>query len=267
MKILLNGRVEDNSIYVSEALNFGYSLFETVKVESGKLLFLKEHIERLNKSLDILGLRERVDFVNIEKDANRLLEINSIYEGALKILVAKSQDELIYILSNRMNSYSEDIYRRGFKLKLSKVFRNESSIITKVKSANYLENILERKNAMKVGWDDCLFLNSKERIAETSIANIFFVKEKNIYTPDIEEGILDGILRNIIIEIAKNNGIKVYEGKYSLEELNQADEVFLTNSLMGIMPVSDINGIKFNLENNKMTEELMSRYKKMNKGE
>ena len=268
MKILIDGIIDEkNNIYTSEALNFGYGLFETIKLESGKLFFLKEHIDRLNRSLKYIGINDSLNIVDIEKKVKELPDFDRIEKGAVKILVAKSKDDLICIISSRKAEYKDSLYENGFKLKISKVFRNESSIMPKIKSINYLENIIERQKAIEDNYDDCLFLNSKNRIAETSIANVFFVKNGNIYTPDIEEGLLEGVLRNIVIEISRNSGIKIYEGKYDLEEIYNADEVFITNSLMGIMPISCIDEKKYSMSNSKVTRKLSCEYKKIIEGE
>ncbi len=249
MKILLNGvEPEDEDlkrILKSEALNFGYSIFETVKVKNSGFGFLREHLDRLNSSFKLLGIDEKLEFEDIERICRRTVEINEFEDGALKILAAKTGKGIDTVVSLRKADYPEEKYEKGFRLLISEVRRNEKSVMPKVKSSNYLDNIFEKRKAAEKGYDDILFLNTEGKVAETAIANIFFLKDGNLFTPDTDSGILNGIVREKILEIAENTGIKTEEGKFSLEDLKNADEVFLTNSLMGVMPVSEIAGREY----------------------
>ena len=252
MKILLNGvEPEDEDlkrILKSEALNFGYSIFETVKVKNSGFGFLREHLDRLNSSFKLLGIDEKLEFEDIERICRRTVEINEFKDGALKILAAKTGKGIDTVVSLRKADYPEEKYEKGFRLLISEVRRNEKSVMPKVKSSNYLDNIFEKRKAAEKGYDDILFLNTEGKVAETAIANIFFLKDGNLFTPDTDSGILNGIVREKILEIAENTGIKTEEGKFSLEDLKNADEVFLTNSLMGVMPVSEIAGREYDFK-------------------
>ena len=252
MKILLNGvEPEDEDlkrILKSEALNFGYSIFETVKVKNSGFGFLREHLDRLNSSFKLLGIDEKLEFEDIERICRRTVEINEFEDGALKILAAKTGKGIDTVVSLRKADYPEEKYEKGFRLLISEVRRNEKSVMPKVKSSNYLDNIFEKRKAAEKGYDDILFLNTEGKVAETAIANIFFLKDGNLFTPDTDSGILNGIVREKILEIAENTGIKTEEGKFSLEDLKNADEVFLTNSLMGVMPVSEIAGREYDFK-------------------
>ncbi|OHW62093.1 aminodeoxychorismate lyase [Andreesenia angusta] len=232
------------ALKLTDGYSFGYGLFETVKVLDGELVFWQEHMERLARGLSKIGMASDLDRDDMEKSAKHLISLNKLEEGALKVIVSKSGDSRDTVLSTRVAEYPAALYERGFKLKLSGSRRNTHSLMPRLKSLNYMENMLERNMALKVGFDDCLFLNTEGYLAETSISNLFYVKDGSLYTPSLESGILDGIVRGKVISAAISLGLEVFEGEYSLEELLSSEEAFLTNSLMGLMPVSEIEDVK-----------------------
>ena len=131
-------------------------------------------------------------------------------------------------------------------------------MLTSIKSTNYIENILEKQKASKNGYNDVVFFNEKGFVSETSCANIFIVKDNKIVTPHKNDGLLGGIIRNWILV-----NFDVCEKSITKEELENADEVFLTNSLMGIMSVNKLNNIKFRLRDK--SEIITEAYEKVKK--
>ncbi|MBD7915211.1 aminotransferase class IV family protein, partial [Clostridium sp. Sa3CUN1] len=125
-----------------------------------------------------------------------------------------------------------------------------------IKSINYLENILEREEAIKNGYDEVIFLNESGYLSEGSMSNIFIIKNNKIFTPDINQGLLPGIIRNFIVE-----RYNVIEKRITLEELFNADEIFITNSILGIMKISKIEN-KILVEN-KLTNIIKEEYNQM----
>lgn len=121
-------------------------------------------------------------------------------------------------------------------LRVSEVRRNSTSKMTKIKWNGYIENIIEKKEAIKNGYNDALFLNEKGFVTETSCANIFLIKNGVLLTPKIEDGLLGGIIREWIV-----SNFNVIEKSITLDELYHSDEVFITNSLMGVIKVTGIN--------------------------
>lgn len=223
---------------------FGRGVFETILVKS-KPIFLKEHIERLNKGIRVLDLGKEISTYDILN----LIEKHSIKNCVLKIVVSERN----LVLEVRENKYKSEDYLKGFSLKLSNVYRNSKSKLTYIKSINYLENIIEREEAIKDGYDEVLFLNEKGFVAEGSISNIFLIKGNKIYTPKVECGLLPGVVRNFII-----NEFNVIEKEILLDDLLNADEVFVTNSLLGIMGISKIEDKSFS--ENKITISIREKY-------
>ena len=142
------------------------------------------------------------------------------------------------IITDREIPYKDKDYKKGFNMTFSKVIRNSTSRFTYIKSTAYIENIIEKKNAVKRGFNDVIFLNEKGFITETSCANIFIVKDNSIFTPKVKDGLLSGIIRRWIIE---NHNI--IEKSITALELKNADEVFITNSLVGTMKINSIDDI------------------------
>jgi len=230
--MLLNGDiVEDGNVILDSGFYYGRGLFETMLVKD-EPLFLKEHLARINQGLASIGIDKEITEGEVMAAANRLRCNNCV----LKLVVTEKNT----LFTSRKNNYTLEQYSRGFKVKISSVKRNESSQITYLKSLNYLENILEREKCIDEGYDEVLFFNTEGKLAEGSVSNVFFIKNKKIYTPSAECGLLDGIARKFIM-----NNFDVMEGRFSRSDLTNADSVFVTNSIMGIMKVSSINDKNF----------------------
>lgn len=215
-----------DKILLDEGTFFGQGVFETILCLD-KPLFLEEHLNRLQQGMNFLGL-EPLE----EEKLIKFLESINIKNKVLKILVTPKN----IVITEREIPYGSDDYTKGMTLRISEVRRNSTSKLTKIKWSGYIENILEKKESMKRGYNDALFLNEKGFVTETSCANIFSIKDGHIFTPKIEDGLLGGIIREWII-----NNFNVIEKSITLDELCNSDEIFITNSLMGIMKVTRIN--------------------------
>ncbi|MCT8978066.1 aminotransferase class IV [Clostridium sp. CX1] len=227
--IVLNGEmVRENKVNIDTGLYFGRGLFETMLVTE-KPIFLKEHLDRINKGLKIIGIDKKVSPEQVLDAVEKLNCRNSV----LKLVVTEKNT----IYSTRKNNYSEEQYKKGFNVNISSIKRNPFSRLTYLKSLNYLENILEHENCIKEGYNEVLFFNTNGKLAEGSISNVFFIKNKKIYTPSVDCGLLNGTIRNFIV-----SNYDVTEGQFTKEDLEEADEVFLTNSLMGVMSVTKVCG-------------------------
>ena len=237
-------------IELDDGYSFSLGLFETILLYNGKPVFLDEHLVRINKS--IIDLELNID--KLEKDEvfqylnnNK----NTLEYEVLKIVLSEKNR----LFLKREYTYTEKDYQRAFSLNISEVRRNESSIFTFHKTLNYGDNILEKRKSKKLGYDEPIFLNSKNQITEGATSNIFVVVEDKIYTPKLSCGLLNGIVRQYIV-----SNYDVIESEIDLEFLNNADEIFLTNSLFGIMPVNNLEKKVF--KSQKISKEIFSHYKK-----
>jgi 4-amino-4-deoxychorismate lyase len=222
---------------IDEGLFFGKGVFETILWKEGPI-FLEEHLNRLREALEQIGMLP-LEEVEIRQYLDKL----NINNKAVKITVTP----LNIIITQRNIPYKEEDYNIGMNLTISKVRRNSTSRLCYIKSTCYIENLIEKEEAKKNGFDDVIFLNENGYVTETSCANIFIVKNNEIFTPRISDGLLDGIIRSKIIE-----NFKVQEKSITFEELSESDEVILTNSLIGAISVSKVDDIKYN--NKKFSE-------------
>lgn len=229
--ILINGSLSEEKICLDSGFFFGRGVFETILVKE-KPILVGEHIQRLNRGLNTLGVDKKITedeiYIGIEKLNCR--------ESVLKIMVSEKNS----IITTREIPYKKSDYEKGFSLGLSEVRRNAYSNLTYVKSFNYVENILERDKIVNRGYNEALFLNTEGFISEGAVSNIFFIRNGVIFTPKIECGLLPGILRQFVIQNSFTLGLKVQEGEFTLDELMNAEGVFITNSIMGIMKVNKI---------------------------
>ncbi|MBU3106263.1 aminotransferase class IV [Clostridium gasigenes] len=235
----------EENITLDEGLLFGRGAFETILVKEEPILF-SQHIKRLNNAIEVLKIGEKIE----EKELLNKIKEYEIKDKAVKILVTQRN---IIILEREIN-YKDEDYKKGFKLKLSKVIRNSTSSLTYIKSINYIENLMENQKAKEEGYNEVIFLNEKGFVTEGSTSNIFIIKKGIIYTPKVECGLLNGILRSFII-----NNFTVIEKEITLKELIESDEIFITNSLVGIMKVTSIKENSY-IENN-ITKKIISKYK------
>ncbi|OOM06729.1 aminotransferase class IV [Clostridium saccharobutylicum] len=229
-KIIYNS----DKVSADDGVFFGRGVFETILCKDVPI-FLDEHIDRLRKSMDKIGL------VPLEETTlKEYLSKLNIMDKALKITVTPSN----IIITQREINYKKEHYDRGMSLTISKVRRNSTSILSYIKSTCYIENLIEKEKAKKIGYDDVIFLNEKGYVAETSCANLFILCNKEIFTPKIEDGLLDGIIRRRIIE-----NCSVNEKSITVQDLKEAEEVIITNSLMEIMPIRKIDEVEYDSQN------------------
>lgn len=241
MRNLIIGK---DKISVDSGYFFGRGVFETILVKT-KPLFLEEHIKRLNNGINTLKIGEAIE---TEYISNIINDFN-IKNCVLKIIVTEKN----ILLETRELLYKSGDYLRGFSLKVAKTIKNSTSKLTYIKSMNYLENILEREEALEEGYNESVFLNEKGYVCEGSFSNIFIVKNDIIFTPEVSSGLIPGVVRNYIIK-----NYDVIEKEIRLDDIINADEIFVTNSLLGIMGVSKFeNRI---LTENKITIKIRKEY-------
>ncbi len=214
-------------IILDEGYQFGLGVFETISIEHNVPVFLSWHLERLRHSLRELGIRQNID----ESYVCSWLSAHPGEHQALKIMAS---DENL-ILTIRPNPYTPEQIAAGFSLSYSHVFRNETSPLTRHKTLNYGDCILEKRRAREKGADELILCNSRGEICEGTTTNIFFVRHGQIYTPPVSCGLLPGILRRFILEQYPVNEQILYR-----EDALQMEECFVTNSLMGVMPVNTL---------------------------
>jgi branched-chain amino acid aminotransferase len=146
------------------------------------------------------------------------------------------------IIAQELKEYPRAFYENGLTVTISETRRNlKEAINPRIKSLNFLNNILAKIEAKKSGAYEALMLNARGKLTEGTISNLFFLKDGIVCTPSLACGILDGITRGIVIELAGREGLNVKEGAFTKTDLYSAEEVFLTNTTMEVMPVSKVD--------------------------
>ena len=232
-------------ITLDEGYSFGLGAFETIAVKDGKLIFLDRHLRRLDRALHFLKIGTLDERGITEKHVKQ----QKLTDGACKLTVSKEN----VVFQQRKNPYTDDIRRTGFVMDFSSVRRNETSPLTAYKTLNYGDCILENRQAHGLGMNERIFLNTKGQISEGTVSNIFFVRNGKLYTPDLSCGLLPGILREYLCETENVEEAVIYPA-----ELGQYEECFVTNSLMGIMPVNQLG--EWKSESREVTNQLLKKY-------
>ncbi len=252
---------------------YGFGLFETMRAYEGQVFRLDSHLSRLARSAEILGLpigmTDLKDAVMATIQANQLGDARiritvSIGEGSMVPDPSTCKQPTVLILAGDYHPYPEQIYQKGFRAVVSSIRRNSGSPLSRLKSANYLENMLVKQEARAAGVDEALCLNEKGLLAEASMSNIFLVDDGVLRTPGEESGILPGVTRGVVLELASRLGISTLKHNVRLVELSQAQEAFLTNSLIEIMPLTEIEGRPVGSGRpGPVTQRLMADYRKL----
>lgn len=229
---------------------FGDGLFETLRSYQGNLVFLAHHWRRLQGSAQQLGIPFDMPLAELNNVIQSLLAANNLLtqDAGIRITLSRGIGERGLLPPRHpsptliISSFDAPILPIApIKLHISNTTRrNEYSPLSRLKSLNYLDNILAMQAATHAGANDALLLNTQGLVAETTIANIFMVKNEQIFTPRIEDGALPGVMRKLIIQLCQTEGISCEEKTISLSELLASEEIFITNALREICPVHEI---------------------------
>ena len=222
----------------------GFGIFETIRLASGRLEFWKEHYERLSRSAGAFELRFDQPEALVLEAIREFVQSEKLYDGIVKLSLLKDGDEdCCYVYTRPIELPGEPV-----NLQLSRQSPvNEHSLLAGHKTHNYMESVYLKQSAGRTGFFDFVRLNTSGFIAETAMANLFFIKDNVLCTPALSTGILPGIIRAEVIEIAKQHSIRLEEGRYSQESLKTADAIFLTNSSFGILSVHSLEADDFSV--------------------
>ncbi|WP_161486050.1 aminotransferase class IV [Desulfotomaculum copahuensis] len=223
---------------------FGYGLFETVLINNARPVFWPLHRRRLAGGCAELDLTLPVAENELDHLVQETIDRNGAATGALRLSLSAGPagGAGTLLLTIRPLPYGPAEYRRGFKACFAAASRNEKSPLVRLKTLNYLENLLARSRARRRGMDEALFLNTAGGLAEGSASNLFLVKNGCLITPDIHQGLLPGITRRAVLELCRELGLPAAERPVHPAELAEAGECFLTNSLLGVMPLVAVEG-------------------------
>jgi len=264
---------------------YGYGLFETMRAYNGKIFLLERHLGRLLNASMILGLGLGLNADDLANACRDTLAANGLKDARLRLTVSKGEagpfpghgigeNPTVLVTASSYFPPPPETYDKGFRAGVVSFRRFSRSPIIRLKTTSYLANVMAKLEAEAVGLDESLMLNEHGLITEGSISNVFFVTSSaGLVTPPLESGLLPGITRQVVMELAGSLGINTVEGEVRLEDLEKFKEAFLTNSLMELMPLVEVRdnvGKIIPIDSGKpgpVTRRLIAAYKEMVKRE
>lgn len=228
----------------------GAGLFETMRAENRHVFRFESHIERLRRSAERLLLPIDRGALPTPADASKLLERNGLTKARLRLTVSagametESQDEkddlTICLTATELTAYASDSYEKGIGAVVCTTRLSPTDPIAGHKTTGYLPRLLGLQEAQNARCVEALWFTTENRLAEGSISNVFVVEKERLKTPPLDTPVLPGITRAVVLEIAEKSGIQAEECVLTIDNLLDADEVFLTNSIMQVMPVTRV---------------------------
>jgi len=238
---------------LDRGFTYGDGLFETMRSYSGKIFRMECHLDRLFRSARSIFIDIPMTKNEIRTAINGAIQLNKLPNSITRLTITRGEHDpglnidynappTVVILVRATKVIPENIYKKGIGIKLYKKSAIRTQGITdQIKSCNYLSNILLREKAIKEGFFEAILLDNNNNVTEGTISNLFLIKNNHLKTPSLNEFVLGGIMRNAILDICRTNNISFKETAITEKDLYEADEIFLTNSGIEILPVSNIN--------------------------
>ena len=277
MKVYVSGKWVDEaeaSISVFDhGLLYGDGVFEGIRIYNKRIFLLEEHIDRLFDSAQAIALEIPLTREEMIDAVVKSCEINKLSDGYIRLVITRGKGTLglnpyhckkaeVIIITAEIQLYPKELYEKGLNVITAGTVRNHPEAVNpRIKSLNYLNNVLAKIEAINAGCLECIVLNYKGEVAEASGDNIFIVKGNTLYTPPSCCGALEGITRNKVIEIASSAGYEVKESPMARYDLYTADEFFLTGTAAEIISVVEMDKRQIgNGKPGKITKELAQLY-------
>lgn len=283
LQVYINGTHYDKddakiSVY-DHGLLYGDGVFEGIRSYGGKVFRLDEHLDRLWDSarailLEIPMTKEAMAAAIVET-----LQLNKIEDGYIRLVITRGAGTLgldpnrtsnpqVIIIADCISLYPEEFYQQGLELVTASTIRNHPAALSpRIKSLNYLNNILAKIEGQQAGCVEALMLNTKGEVAECTGDNIFIVRGSELLTPPKDAGILEGITRGVVIELGAEAGLTVHQTPMTRHDVYIADECFLTGSAAEVVPVVKVDSrVIGSGEPGPITRDLIARFRKLTRG-
>lgn len=280
LKVNINGTLyakEDARVSVYDhGLLYGDGVFEGMRSYGGQVFRLEQHLHRLWDSAKAIWLEIPVTQEALAATVTATLSANDIQDGYIRLVVTRgagtlgldpnlTSDPQVIIITDHITLYPDEYYENGLKIVTVATRRNHPDALNpRIKSLNYLNNILAKIEGLQAGCVEALMLNHRDEVAECTGDNIFLVKSGCLVTPATDAGILEGITRQAVIDLAQEAGMEVREPTIKLDDVYQADECFLTGSAAEVVPVVQVDDCQIGTGTpGPVTCDLMKRFREL----
>jgi branched-chain amino acid aminotransferase len=284
LQVWINGKLlpkDDAKISVYDhGLLYGDGVFEGLRSYGGKVFRLHQHLQRLWESARAIWLEIPIPQSDLAAAVHHTLRVNSIDDGYVRLVVTRgagslgldpnrTTDPQVIIIADHIALYPKEFYEKGLEIVTASTIRNHPAALSgRIKSLNYLNNIMAKIEGIKAGCMEALMLNHNGEVAECTADNIFVVKNGHLRTPSLESGILDGITHRAVMELATKAGISVSEGPLTRHDVYVADECFMTGTAAEVVPVVKVdNRIIGDGRPGRVTVDLAKRYQELVRSE
>jgi len=283
LQIYINGALYDKedakiSVY-DHGLLYGDGVFEGIRSYGGKVFHMDDHLDRLWNSAKAIILEIPMGKAEMAKAIQDTLEVNKIKDGYIRVVVTRGAGTLgldpnrcsnpqVIIITDRIALYPAELYEKGLEIITVSTVRNHPAALNpRIKSLNYLNNILAKIEGVQAGCIEALMLNCKGEVAECTGDNIFIVRQGRLLTPPLDACILEGITRDVVIDLARQAGIAVLETPLTKHDVYIADECFLTGTAAELVPVVKVDSRPIGSgAPGSLTRDLMTRFHKLTRG-
>ncbi|NOY30721.1 MAG: branched-chain-amino-acid transaminase [Planctomycetes bacterium] len=256
-QVYINGKfvpAEQATVSVFDhGLLYGDGVFEGLRSYNSKVFRLEQHVRRLYESAEAIRLEIPMSQAAMGEAIDLSVQTNGIEDGYIRAVVTRGagtlgldpnrcHDPQVIIIADAIALYPEELYEKGLEIITSSVIRNHPAALNPcIKSLNYLNNILAKIEGLEAGCIEALMLNHKGEVAECTGDNLFLVRDGQLLTPPLDAGILGGITRGAVIELARETGLEVLETTLSQDDVYAADECFLTGTAAEVIPVVKVD--------------------------
>jgi len=250
--VWLNGQlvpINEASVSVFDAAFLhGAGLFETMRAYGGRVFRLEAHLARLKRSAEVLGIGTGLDPAGLREGIRQVLEANALHEARVRLTVsagsvrpeeadADAPQPTVLITAVALAGYPERYHQRGMTVLISPFLQSRSDPLCGHKCTSYFARLVALRRAQRQHCDEAIWFTTDKQLAEGCISNVFLVKNGVLKTPPLDTPVLPGITRQAVIDLAAQAGIELQQPALTIHDLLDADEVFVTNSVMEVVPV------------------------------
>jgi branched-chain amino acid aminotransferase len=280
LQVYINGKLYDKqhatvNVY-DHGLLYGDGVFEGMRSYGGKVFRLEAHLDRLWNSAKAIWLEIPISRAEMAKAVNDTLKVNEVQDGYIRLVVTRGAGALgldprktsqpqVIVIADHIQLYPAELYEKGLEIVTASTVRSHPAALNpRVKSLNYLNNILAKIEAIQAGCIEALMLNHKGEVAECTGDNIFLVIRGGLITPPTDAGILEGITREAVMDLARESGTPLREAAITRHDVYIADECFLTGSAAEIIPVVKVDSrVIGSGQPGPITRDLMRRFREL----